>query len=138
MDYSIVIPIYKRSELIRDTLNSVLSQELQPLEVIIVDNNDIEIESKKLNLILNEFSISNNININLIKSHINSGAIARNIGADIAKGELVAFLDSDDILDFNYYAVLINYFKNDPDLIGIQGLDRSFIESQIIINIQNF
>ena len=131
MDYSIVIPIYKRSELILETLNSVSSQDLQPLEIIIVDNNDIEIESKKLNLIVSEFSISNNLNINLIKSYINSGAIARNIGANIAKGELIAFLDSDVILDFNYYSTLVNYFKNDPDLIGIQGLDRSFIESQI-------
>ena len=50
MDYSIVIPIYKRSELILETLNSVLSQDFQPLEVIIVDNNDIDIESVKLNL----------------------------------------------------------------------------------------
>ena len=53
------------------------------------------------------------------------------MGADIAKGDLIAFLDSDVILDFNYYAPLVNYFKKDPDLIAIQGLDRSFIESQI-------
>ena len=102
MDYSVVIPIYKRSELLLDTLNSVLFQDLQPLEIIIVDNNDIEIESKKLNKIVSDFSNINNLDINLIKSYRNSGAIARNIGANNAKGELIAFLDSDVILDSNY------------------------------------
>ena len=132
MNYSIVIPIYKRSELLLDTLYSVLSQDLKPLEIIIIDNNDIEIESKKLDKVLTEFLSRNNLHINLVKSFRNSGAAARNIGANIAKGELIAFLDSDVILDSNYYSTLVNYFKNDPDLIGAQGIDRSFIESQEI------
>ena len=138
MDYSVVIPIYKRSELLLETLNSVSSQDLKPLEIIIVDNNDIKAESKKLDIVVSEFSNRNNLNINLIKSYRNSGAIARNIGANIANGELIAFLDSDVILDFNYYSTLVNYFKNDPDLIGIQGIDRSFIESQIRTKDANF
>ena len=50
MDYSIVIPIYKRSELLLETLNSVSSQDLQPLEIIIVDNNSTD---QTLNIVKN-------------------------------------------------------------------------------------
>ena len=50
-----------------------------------------------------------------------------------AKGELVAFLDSDVILDKNYYKTLINYFERFDDLIAIQGVDHSLIESQMQI-----
>ena len=83
--------------------------------------------------------------ISYIKSPINSGAQARNLGASKAKGELVAFLDSDVILDPNYYEILLKYFHLNQNLIAIQGLDRSLLEcnykvtsSKIIDNIIYF
>ena len=48
-------------------------------------------------------------------------------------GEIIAFLDSDVILDKNYYKTLINYFERFDDLIAIQGVDHSLIESQMQI-----
>ena len=47
MRYSIVIPAYKRSNLITQCLESIERQIAKPLEVIIVDNNYEEEESKK-------------------------------------------------------------------------------------------
>lgn len=138
MDYSVVIPIYKRSEIILKTLDSILMQHYQPIEILIIDNNHCKLESNKLNLIVSKFSLRCNISINIIKSFKNSGALARNIGANYAKGELIAFLDSDVVLDLDYYSTLINYFIKDQDLIGIQGVDKSFIESQIKDKDANF
>ena len=66
--------------------------------------------------------------VHYLKSPINSGSIARNLGALKAKGELVAFLDSDVVLDKDYYEKLIKYFVNEKNIIGIQGLDKSLIE----------
>ena len=57
MDYSVVIPIYKRSELLLETLNSVSSQDLKPLEIIIVDNNDIKAERVLISILLNLIEI---------------------------------------------------------------------------------
>ena len=130
MKYSIVMPVYKRLDVINNCLKSIASQELKPFEVIIVDNNIDNIESKNLNLRIKDFAKKTNITTNILKSPKNSGAIARNIGAEFAKGDFVAFLDSDVILDNNYYKILSSYFLKNEKLIGIQGLDKSLIEYQ--------
>ena len=114
-------------------MKSISEQSLKPCEIIIVDNNvDIE-DSNILRNNVNDFKLNNNINIRILSSPKNSGAIARNIGASVSVGEIIAFLDSDVILDKNYYKTLINYFERFDDLIAIQGVDHSLIESQMQI-----
>ena len=81
---------------------------------------------------VNDFKLNNNINIRILSSPKNR-AIARAIGASVSVGEIIAFLDSDVILDKNYYKTLINYFERFDDLIAIQGVDHSLIESQMQI-----
>ena len=130
MKYSIVIPAFKRSDILERTLYSVYNQTLMPYEVILVDNNINNLESSKLIKLLTKFS-KKNFTINLIKSTKNSGAVARNIGAKYSKGDIVAFLDSDVILDPNYYYEISKYFKKFDDLVAIQGVDKSLIESQL-------
>ena len=129
LEYSIVIPIYERAEVLPFCLNSIRFQTLKPNEIIIVDNNDYESETKKLLTILNKYDFGNQINIKVLKSPKNSGAIARNLGALNSKSDLVAFLDSDVILDSDYYEIIVNYFNIYSDLIAIQGLDRNLIDS---------
>ena len=79
---------------------------------------------------IKKFKTKSVIDIEIYKSLKNSGAIARNIGVKNVKSPLVAFLDSDVILDENYYSTLIEYFLENKDLIAIQGVDKSFIETQ--------
>ena len=45
----------------------------------------------------------------------------------MSKGDFVAFLDSDVVLDKDYYEILLNYFSVNKKLIAIQGLDRSLL-----------
>ena len=132
LKYSIVIPVFKRKDILKRCLKSISMQILKPLEVIIVDNNTKKFESKILQDLLSK-SCYQDLNIRILKSSKNSSAIARNIGARSSNGDLVAFLDSDVILDSDYYKNLITYFSNRKNLIAIQGTDRSLIESQIKI-----
>ena len=128
LKYSLVIPIYERSEILPLCLNSIKFQTLKPYEIIVVDNNVNEFETEKLHSIINNYDFGNQINIKVLKSSKNSGAIARNLGALNSKSDLVAFLDSDVILDSDYYEVIVDYFKRYSDLVAIQGLDRNLIE----------
>ncbi|MCK3904375.1 glycosyltransferase family 2 protein [Streptococcus suis] len=89
---SIIIPNYNRGHLLMDVLDSVINQTYQPIEIIVIDDkstdNSIEIVQKLQESIPNLF---------LIQQEINSGANAcRNLGVAHAKGEYIAFLDSDD------------------------------------------
>tara|TARA_Y100000991_G_C21926218_1_gene328775 strand:+ start:78 stop:1082 length:1005 start_codon:yes stop_codon:yes gene_type:complete len=129
MNYSVVIPSFKRSDILIKCLSSILNQTLKPFEILIVDNNT-SYESKKLFLIVEKFKSQSFVNIRLLKSTKNSGSLARNIGAKNSNCELIAFLDNDVILDKNYYKILIKYFCDNPELIAIQGVDMALIESQ--------
>ena len=121
-EYSIVIPVFKRLMELKTTLQSILNQSYLPNEVIIVNNNKNKDEFNKLKNYINSLNHPS-LKITHLKSHINSGAVARNIGAKYATTEIVAFIDSDVILDENYALNIIKKFESRDNIIAIQGVD---------------
>ena len=87
---SIIIPTYNHAEFIGKALKSIISQTYKNWEAIIIDNKSTD----QTNEILRKFN-DNRINYYRIDNH---GIIAksRNLGIKVAKGEWIAFLDSDD------------------------------------------
>jgi len=88
--FSIVIPTYNQAYYLDKALQSVINQTYKNWEVIVVDNNSTD----KTDEVIKSFV---DPRINYFKIH-NYGIIAasRNAGIRLAKGEWVAFLDSDD------------------------------------------
>lgn len=92
---SVIIPTYKRSEMLIRAVQSALKQTYDKIEVIVVDDNDFNDEfSLLVQASLSEIS---DIRLRYIQQekHIN-GAVARNVGICNAKGNYIAFLDDDD------------------------------------------
>lgn len=86
---SIVIPTYNRASVIAHTIENVFAQSYRNTELIIVDDGS----SDDTQAVLRRFGDR----IRLI-SQVNSGpAVARNRGADVARGDIIAFQDSDDL-----------------------------------------
>jgi glycosyltransferase involved in cell wall biosynthesis len=92
---SIIIPSYNRSDLIVATLNSVLSQTYENWECIVVDDGSTDNTQEIL-----ELYIKNDPRIRFYKRNRDpKGApTCRNIGLELAKGDYVIYLDSDDLL----------------------------------------
>lgn len=87
---SVVIPAYNREATIIYCLQSVLNQTYRNLEVLVVDDGSTDTTIEKVKQIIDK-------RIRLIKMTKNSGAqAARNLGIKRAKGQWIAFLDSDD------------------------------------------
>jgi glycosyltransferase involved in cell wall biosynthesis len=87
--FSVVIPTYNRAGLLRAALDSVFRQEDADFEVIVVDDGSKE----DLSAVAAEYAGR----VTFLRQ-VNSGpAEARNYGARTARGEYVAFLDSDDV-----------------------------------------
>lgn len=108
---SIVTPSYNSSKYIKQTIQSVLSQTYENWELIVVDDcstdNSVEI--------IKEFAV-NNSKIRLLEFQINKGAAeARNAAITMAKGEFIAFLDSDDIWKPFKLEQQINFMGNELD-----------------------
>ena len=87
---SVVIPTFNRAYCIQRCINSVLNQSYKNLECIVIDNNS----NDNSNLIFEQYK-DNRLKIYKIN---NNGIIAksRNLGISKSKGEVIAFLDSDD------------------------------------------
>lgn len=87
---SVIIPSYNREKTIGRTIDSVLNQTFKDIEVIIVDDCSIDNTTAIV-------SAYNDSRIHYIKHEQNRGACAaRNTGVKYAKGEYIAFQDSDD------------------------------------------
>lgn len=91
--FSVIIPTYNRAEFIINTLESVFNQKFKNYEVIIVDNlstdNTLEVldyylQNNKIKLIVNDRNYER--------------SYSRNIGARLAKGQYITYLDSDDFM----------------------------------------
>lgn len=101
---SVIIPVYNVEKYLTRCLDSVCSQTLQDIEVICVNDGSPD---NSLD-ILNAYAAKDN-RIKVINFKQNQGvAVARNSGMDLATGQYLAFLDSDDWLDLDFYEKLYN------------------------------
>ena len=125
MDISIVVPRYNREKHLKSCLISILNQKKLPSEVIIVDNSGHKKAEKIINNVLSKFD-SKGIFLIYLQNKENSGATARNLGASRAKGDLIAFLDDDVILDNNYYHEIESVFLT-PVLLAFKVMTENCI-----------
>lgn len=87
--FSTVIPVYNRTELIRDTLDSVLAQDLPDQEVIVVDDGSTDGTLATL--------ASYGSRIRVLEQKNSGPAVARNLGIAHATGDYITTFDSDDL-----------------------------------------
>lgn len=90
MNVSVVIPTYNREKTIKRCIDSVINQTVSPLEIIVVDDGSTDSTISIVEEIVSD------INIIIIKQGHKGAQAARNLGILNAKGDYIAFLDSDD------------------------------------------
>lgn len=104
---SIIMPTFNSGTYISVAIESVTSQIFTDWELIIIDDGSKDNTSE----IVNHYSNSDN-RIKYIRNAFNKGVShARNIGLNIASGEYVAFLDSDDFWDVNFLKKMYDFCK---------------------------
>jgi glycosyltransferase involved in cell wall biosynthesis len=127
---SVIIPTYKTANLIAACLDSVFAQTYQDFEAIVV--NDGSPDTPELEKVLAPYMDR----IVYIKQENKRTAGARNNAIRNARGEFVAFLDSDDTWMPDHLASQMQMFSADPSLgltysnglVGMPGEEREFME----------
>jgi len=110
---SVVIPTYNRAHLIGKAIQSVFNQSYQDFEIIIIDDGSTDNTEE----IIKGYKDKR---INYIKHERNQGiSAARNIGIKKARGEYIAFLDSDDEWLPEKLDKQIKVFQNEPPEVGV-------------------
>ena len=104
---SIIIPIYNSAEYLEECLLSIKKQTYTKIEVILVDDGSMDGSI----LICQKF-IENDERFRLCVQENQGVSTARNLGLQCARGEYIAFVDSDDIIDVHYIEYLYEAIKN--------------------------
>lgn len=121
---SIIIPVYNVKLYLDKCLQSVANQYFRDWECILVDDGSTDGSS----LICDKWENSDSRFVTVHQA--NAGVSnARNVGIEIARGEFITFIDSDDWVDENYLSTLINH---DADLI-VCGLVKEYNSKQEIM-----
>lgn len=121
---SVVIPTWNRAQLVCDAINSALAQRPGEIEVIVVDDASSD---ATLELLENEFGAR----VRLLRlEHRRGPGGARNAGASLAQGELVAFLDSDDVWLAGKLAAELEVFERFPDADVVVSDSRNFFAGE--------
>ena len=105
---SVIMPFYKKKEYFKESYNSVKKQSYKNLEIIIVYDDD---NPEDLSFLQDQ--IINDKKSKIIQNHKNLGVShSRNIGIDNSKGQIIAFLDCDDVWDLNKLKIQLEFMES--------------------------
>ncbi len=111
---TVIIPTYNRAHLIKDAVESVLNQTYQDFELIVIDDGSTD-NSK-------EVLIGYKDKLRYIYQDNQGRSSARNLGIRLAKGEYIAFLDSDDVWFPNKLERQVPILESaSPDVVLVHG-----------------
>ena len=105
---SIIVPIYNKEKFITKLLNSIIRQTYKNLEIILIDDG-----STDRSLEICERFASKDTRIQIYSQNNSGVSTARNKGIEVAKGEYILFIDSDDDIANNFVESFINNLEED-------------------------
>jgi len=115
-----VVPTCERPDFLRRALQSIVAQECAPSDIVVVDDGGHEAATRAA---VQEWGFGS-VHV-AANSHAKGPSGARNTGAEIARGEFLAFLDDDDEWLPSYLFEALSHFeKNDLDVLCADSLCR--------------
>ena len=112
---SIIVPIYNAEKGIRRCIESILQQDYEDFEAILLDDGSQDGSAK----ILDEYALKDK-RIHVVHKKNSGVSDTRNQGMRIAKGEYIQFMDADDWLAENAMKVLVNAIEeSEADLVVV-------------------
>lgn len=109
---STIIPVHNRPQMLREAVESVLSQTYRPIEVIISDDGSTD-ETPQ---VADSLASAHAENIRVVPSKSNQGpGPTREAGRLLAEGEFIQYLDSDDLLCPGKFEIQVKALRNHPE-----------------------
>lgn len=122
---SVIVPVYKAEKYLRRCVDSILAQTFQDYEIILVDDGSPD----NCGVICDEYASADS---RIKVMHKKNGGVssARNAGIDVASGEYLAFVDSDDYIAPAMYEKLIDAADSADKDIAICNFMMHFSDSE--------
>jgi glycosyltransferase involved in cell wall biosynthesis len=107
MKISVIVPVYQCEEFLPACIESILRQTYQDLEVILVDDGSPD----GAGTICDDYA-AKDTRIRVIHQANQGVSAARNVGLDMASGDLIAFVDSDDTVEPDMYDLMVKIIQD--------------------------
>ncbi|MBQ6569298.1 MAG: glycosyltransferase family 2 protein [Clostridia bacterium] len=121
---SVIVPTYNRPNMVLRAVNSILGQDYDNIEIIVVDDNPADSQARReTEEVMKAFAGSSRVKYIKDRKSL-GGSGARNIGIDIVSGDYVSFLDDDDVY-------LQGKISAQVDFMEKSGCDMSFSNVRI-------
>ena len=115
---SVIVPVYKVENYLRECLDSIINQTYKNLEIILVDDGSPD----KSGEICDEYALKDS-RITVYHTENKGQAHARNYGLDRCRGDYITFIDSDDIVKNSYVEklfALLKYYDSDMSACSVE------------------
>lgn len=109
--FSVIVPVYNREEVIKQTLDSIVQQSYRPIEIVLVDDGSNDNTAKTITDWRNEIEPNQFLVFKYIYQENKGVSAARNIGYKESEGKYIQFLDSDDLIHSNRLSKLVEVFE---------------------------
>ena len=104
--FSVIIPIYNAEKYLAYCIDSILSQEFNSLEIILINDGSSDNSEQ-----ICKYYASKDSRIHVFSKKNEGVSSARNLGLSKAKGEWICFIDADDLLKENFFSDAYNTIK---------------------------
>jgi glycosyltransferase involved in cell wall biosynthesis len=119
MTISVVIAAYNAEDTLAESLASVLGQTLPPDEIIVVDDGSTDRTA--------QVAAATSNSIRVIRQNNRGAAAATNVGVKSATGDLLGFIDADDLWERDKLAIQTRTLVEKPELDGVGSHVTSFL-----------
>lgn len=125
---TLIICTYQRAKEVETLLASISKQTLIPDEILIIDASN---DNRTRSIVDRDQALKDVVDLKYYSCPESRGLTKqRNYGIERAKGEIVAFLDDDVTLQFDYFEQILECFSRNPEACGIGG----YIETKGVWN----
>ena len=122
---SVIVPTYNRANYLREALDSILNQSFAPYEVIVVDDGSSDNTPEVLRAYAS--------NVRFTQQEHQGVSAARNRGLALAQGDVVAWLDADDVWETEFLSTIVPLLDERPELGGVYtGLIRIDAQGNVL------
>ncbi|HAS82035.1 MAG TPA: hypothetical protein DCS43_05015 [Verrucomicrobia bacterium] len=119
---SVIVPVYNGERFLAEAIQSVLAQAILPDEIIVVDDGSTDSSAN----VAAALASTSPVPIQYVVQTNQGPSSARNHGLRLATGDLLAFIDADDLWERNKLFTQASYLNEHPEILIIRGMVQMF------------
>ena len=129
---SVIVPVYNVEDYLERCINSIINQTYTNLEIILVNDGSTDSSG----IICDQYS---QIDSRIRVIHKKNGGLsdARNVGLDVATGEFISFIDSDDWISLTMFSEMVSQFTDTVDIVSAKFIETDGIVDHALFNDTN-